>query len=165
VEKKFDSDSSSKFDEAKAKSLEEAKTKEWEALKEKYLKKDEPSMELTKEKVDLITQKKIDARKKVTDGYVLKGHVLKQVATDITPHLAGVLDGLAAEVLSDDSVNIFTLNRDKGIKAIPFATWRTGTINMSSSKRGLNLEYVVPEGRSKGYLMSKTNRVFIHLLA
>jgi len=122
-------------------------------------------MELTKEKVDLITQKKIDARKKVTDGYVLKGHVLKQVAADITPHLAGVLDGLAEEVLWDDCVNIFTLNRDKGIKAIPFATWRTGTINMSSSKRGLNLEYVVPEGRSKGYLMSKTNRVFIHLLA
>ena len=63
-------------------------------------------------------------------NYNLHGFTLKQAATDITPYLAGVLDDLAAEVLTDNSVNIFTLDREIGRQ--PYS-WSTTNFPRASS--------------------------------
>ena len=105
-------------------------------------------------------------RDELLANYVLKGNVLKRVSLDIIPKLSGVIDGLAAEVLSDDSVEVYRLDRTgKGVKAVPFLYWRKGEVAERSSTRGMNLDYVVPEGRSKGLFVSKTLRVLVPLLA
>ena len=89
-------------------------------------------------------------------NYVLKGNVLKRVSLDILPKLSGVIDGLAAEVLNDDSVEIYRLDRSgKGVKAVPFLYWRKGEVAERTSTRGMNLDYVVPEGRFKSLLVRK----------
>ena len=94
----------------------------------------------------------------------MKGKLLKQVSSDLTPHLDGLVDGLVAEALSDDKVNVYRLDRGDEVKAIPFMTWKAGEVVKSTSKRGMVLDYVVPEGRSKGMFMSKTNKIMIPLL-
>lgn len=103
-------------------------------------------------------------REEIWNNYVLKGRILKQVGLDIIPKLSGVLCGLAAEVLSDTNVIVYKLDRTKGVKAVPFLHWKPGSVTERSSTRGMNLDYVVPEGRSKALFMSKTNRVLVPLL-
>ena len=101
---------------------------------------------------------------KAIEEFVLRGRLLKQVSSDLTPHLAGIVDGLVAEALNDEEVNIYRLERGDEVKAIPFMTWKAGEVEKSASKRGMVLDYVVPEGRSKGMFMSKTNKVMVPLL-
>ena len=121
--------------------------------------------EVSGEELDSISQRKLNKWKEVIEGYILRGRLLKQVGDDIQPFLPGVVCGLVAEVLSEDSVNIFKLDRSAGVKAIPFLSWRGGVITESRSTRGMNLEYILPEGKSKGMFLSKTNRVCIPLQA
>ena len=121
--------------------------------------------EASKEKIDAITQKKLNQRNKVIEEYVLRGRLLKQVGEDIQPLLPGVVCGLAAEVVSEESVIVYKLDRTSGVKAIPFLSWKSGEVTEWSSTRGMNLEYVVPEGRSRGLFLSKTNRVCVPLQA
>ena len=105
------------------------------------------------------------SREEILSSYVLQGRLLKQVSEDIQPHLEGVLDGLAAEVVSEESVIVYKLDRTSGVKAIPFLSWKSGEVTKSSSTRGMNLEYVIPEGRSKGLFLSKANKVCVPLQA
>ena len=105
-------------------------------------------------------------RDELLANYVLKGNVLKRVSLDILPKLSGVIDGLAAEVLNDDSVEIYRLDRTgKGAKAVPFLYWKKGEVTERSRTRGMNLDYVLIPGRSKGLFVSKTLRVLVPLLA
>ena len=122
------------------------------------------SYDADKNKLDQITAKKLAARNKAIEDFVLKGKLLKQVSSELTPHLDGIVDGLVAEALSDEEVNIYRLDRGNEIKAIPFLTWKSGEVEKPSSNRGLALDYVIPEGRSKGMFMSKTNKIMIPLL-
>ena len=117
-----------------------------------------------KNKLDQITAKKLAARNKEIEEFVLRGRLLKQVSSDLTPHLDGIVDGLVAEALSDEEVNIYRLDRGDEVKAIPFMTWKSGEVEKSAAKRGMVLDYVVPPNRSKGMFMSKTNRIMIPLL-
>ena len=117
-----------------------------------------------KNKLDQMTAKKLAARNKAIEEFTLRGRLLKQVSSDLTPHLDGIVDGLVAEALSDDEVNIYRLDRGDEVKAIPFMTWKAGEVEKSANKRGMVLDYAVPEGRSKGMFMSKTNRIMIPLL-
>ena len=88
--------------------------------------------------------------------------MLKRVSLDRLPKLSGVIDGLAAEVLNDDSVEIYHLDRTgKGVKAEPFLYWKKGVVAERSSTRGMNLDYVLTLGRSKGLIVSKTLRVLV----
>ena len=105
------------------------------------------------------------SREEILSEYVSQGRILKQVSEDIQPHLEGVLDGLAAEVVDENTVIIYKLNREKGGKGLPFLLWSSEKVIEKSSKKGLLLEYVIPEGRSKGLLVSKTNRICVPLLA
>ena len=98
------------------------------------------------------------------NNYVLKGRILKQVGLGIIPKLPGILCGLAAEVLPDTNVIVYQLDRTKRAKAVPFLHWKPGSVTERSSTRGMNLDYVVPEGRSKGLFMSIINRVLVPLL-
>ena len=111
------------------------------------------------------SQKKLEKRQEVLANYVLKGRLLKTVGEDIQPYLPGVIDGLVAEVISDQSVIIYKLDRKNGTKAIPFLSWKSGQITKRASTRGMNLEYLVPEGRSKGLFLSKTNKICVPLQA
>lgn len=117
-----------------------------------------------KDNLDKSTAKKLAARNKAIEEFVLKGKLLKEVSSDLTPHLQGIVDGLVAEGLSDEEVNIYRLDRGDEVKAIPFMTWKAGEVEKSTAKRGMVLDYVVPEGRSRGMFMSKTNRIMIPLL-
>nr|WP_115092991.1 hypothetical protein [Synechococcus sp. UW106] len=117
-----------------------------------------------KNKLDQISAKKLAARNKAIEEFVLQGKLLKQVSSDLTPHLDGIVDGLVAEALSDEEVNIYRLDRSDEVKAIPFMTWKSGEVEKAASKRGMVLDYVIPEGRSKGMFMSKTNKIMIPLL-
>ena len=117
-----------------------------------------------KNKLDQITAKKLAARNKAIEDFVLRGQLLKQVSSGLTPHLDGIVDGLVAEALNDEEVNIYRLERGDEVKAIPFMTWKAGEVEKSASKRGIALDYVIPEGRSKGMFMSKTNKVMVPLL-
>ena len=117
-----------------------------------------------KNKLNEITTKKLAARNKEIEEFTLRRRLLKQVSSDLTPHLDGIVDGLVAEALSDEEVNTYRLDRGDEVKAIPFMTWKSGEVEKSTGKRGMVLDYVVPEGRSKGMFMSKTNRIMIPLL-
>ena len=114
--------------------------------------------EADKNKSDQITAKKLAARNKAIEEFVLKGKLLKQVSSDLTPHLDGIVDGLVAEALSDEEVNIYRLDRGDEVKAIPFMTWKAGEVEKSSSKRGLVLDYVVPECSLRGCLCLRPTR-------
>ena len=105
------------------------------------------------------------SREEILSSYVLQGRLLKHVSEDIQPHLEGVLDGLAAEVVSEESVIVYKLDRTSGVKAVPFLSWKSGEVTKRSSTRGMNLEYVIPEGRSKGLFLSKANKVCVPLQA
>ena len=106
-------------------------------------------------------------RDELLANYVLKGNVLKRVPIDILPKLSGVIDGLAAEVLSDDSVEIYHLDRSgKGVKAVPFLYWRKGEVAERSSTRGMTwIMWFQKGGLNKGLFVSKTLRVLVPLLA
>ena len=88
--------------------------------------------------------------------------MLKRVSPDGLPKLSGVIDGLAAEVLNDDSVEIDRLDRTgKGVKADPFLYWKKGVVAERSSTRGMNLDCVLTPGRSQGLFVSKTLRELV----
>ena len=97
------------------------------------------------------------------ENYVLKGRLLKQVSIEISPHLDGVVDGLVAEVLPDDSVKVYRLDRGEEIKAIPFLQWADGQVKQSASNKSLTIEYVLPAGRSKGIFMTESNQIMVPL--
>jgi len=116
-------------------------------------------------KAERIKEAKTSKREEILNNYTLKGLILKQVSLDIKDQLSGVVDGIAAEVVSDENVIVYRIDREKGIKAVPFLQWKTGTVSKRASTRGMNLDYVVPEGRSKGLFVSKTNKILVPLLA
>lgn len=60
-------------------------------------------------------------------NYQLKGCGLKQVIKDIKDELAGVLAGLASEVVSDDNVIVYKIDRSKCIKGFPFTAFQEGS--------------------------------------
>ena len=99
------------------------------------------------------------------EEYVLRGRLLKQVGEDIQPFLPGVVCGLVAEVVSEESVIVYKLDRTSGVNAVPFLSWKSGEVTKRSSTRGMNLEYLVPAGRSKGLFLSKINKVCVPLQA
>ena len=121
--------------------------------------------ELSKEQLEAATERKLNKRNNVIEEYVLRGRLLKQVGEDIQPFLPGVVCGLAAEVVSEESVIVYKLDRTSGVKAVPFLSWKSGEVTKRSSTRGMNLEYVIPEGRSKGLFLSKANKVCVPLQA
>ena len=98
------------------------------------------------------------------NNYQLKGFVLKQVIQDIKDALAGVLEGPAADVVADDNVIVYKIDRTKGIMGVPFLKWKAGTVSKRASTRGMNLEYIVRLNRSKGLLVSKTDRILVPLM-
>ena len=98
------------------------------------------------------------------NNYQLKGFVLKQVIQDIKDALAGVLEGLAAEVVADDNVFVYKIDRTKAIKGVPFLQWKAGTVSKRASTRGMNLEYIVPLNRSKGLLVTRTDWILVPLM-
>ena len=68
-------------------------------------------------------------------------------------------------MVDENTVIIYKRDREKGVKGLPFLFWTSEKVIEKPSKRGLLLEYVIPEGRSKGLLVSKTNKVLVPLLA
>ena len=76
------------------------------------------------------------------------------------------MTGLLAEAVSDGNVIVVQLDRSgKEVKAIPFLQWREGTVTEQADKRNISIEYVRPEGRSKGLFVSKTNKICVFLMA
>ena len=98
------------------------------------------------------------------NNYQLKGFVLKQVIQDIKDALAGVLEGPAADVVADNHVIIYKIDRTKGIMGVPFLKWKAGTLSKRASTRGMNLEYIVPLNRSKGLLVTRTDWILVPLM-
>ena len=76
--------------------------------------------------------------------------MLKRVSSDVTPHLDGIVDGLVAEALNDEEVNIYQLDRGDEFKTILFMTWKAGEFEKATGERGM--------------FMSKTNKIMIPLL-
>ena len=95
----------------------------------------------------------------------MKGFVFKKVSEDIQPFLPGVIDGLLGELVTEENVISYKLDRTKGAKAIPFLQWRAGEVSLRMDSRGMNLDYVVPPGKSREVFMSKTNKILVPLMA
>ena len=83
-------------------------------------------------------------------SYQLKGKILKQVAKDIDEWVDGLICGLAAEVLEDESVIIYKMNRRKDpVTASPFLRWSDGEV-VEQSGEEIEISYILPENRSVG---------------
>ena len=97
------------------------------------------------------------------NSYVLKGYVLKQVSETLQDYVDGELDGLAGEVLEDDSVVIYRLRRDDlKVSARPFLTWAEGKVERRSG-RSVGVTYERPEGRSQGLFVTKSLKILVPL--
>ena len=94
-------------------------------------------------------------RELVLDSYIYRGHLLKKVGQDIQPYLPGVVCGLVGEVESEDMVVIYKLTRDKGVTATPFLSWTPEGVVKTSPSPGIELEYLVPKGRSRGFFLTQ----------
>ena len=103
-------------------------------------------------------------REEALNNYQLKGFVLKQVSQDSKDELAGALEGLAAEVTADDKVALDKIDRTKGTKGASLLQWKGGTVSKRGATRDMNLESCLPEGRSKGLLLSKDYKILFPLM-
>lgn len=100
------------------------------------------------------------------NNYTLKGFILKQISEALTEHVDGVLEGLAAEVLEDDSAIIYKLVReDLLVRAKPYLNWSNGELNDKVRHRAIQVTYRVPEGRSVGLFVSKSLKILVPLRA
>ena len=81
--------------------------------------------------------------------------------------MVGVLEGLAAEVLEDDSTIIYKLVRnDMEVKAKPFLSWSNGEIiNAKVRHRAIQVTYQLPKGRNQGLFVSKSIKILVPLRA
>ena len=107
-------------------------------------------------------------QQKVLDNYVLKGMILKRVCSDIENNLDGVLDGICGEVLPDDSVVVYKLDRrGQKVKAGKFLEWKDGVVSeIAKAGRPYEVEYILPEGRSVGLFLNKAaTKVLVALRA
>ena len=56
------------------------------------------------------------------------------------------------------------MERGDEVKTIPFMTWKAGEAEKSANKTGMVQDNAIPEERSKGIFISKTNKVMMPLL-
>ena len=83
----------------------------------------------------------------------MKGKILKQVAKDIDAKVDGLICGLAAEVLEDESVIIYKMNRRMDpVTATPWLHWTDGVV-VEESGEEIEISYILPENRSIGVLI------------
>ena len=83
----------------------------------------------------------------------MKGKILKQVAKDIDAKVDGLICGLAAEVLEDESVIIYKMNSRKDpVTATPWLHWTDGVV-VEESGEEIEISYILPENRSIGVLI------------
>ena len=83
----------------------------------------------------------------------MKGKILKQVAKDIDAKIDGLICGLAAEVLEDEFVIIYKMNRRKDpVIATPWLHWTDGVV-VEESGEEIEISYILPENRSIGVLI------------
>ena len=100
------------------------------------------------------------------DNFVLKGHSLKNASQAIQDNVKGTVKGLTAEVREDDSVLVYSLSYEgKVTKGNPYLKVSADGEVTPLKGRGITLEHIVPEGKSKGLLVSKTGKVTVPLLA
>ena len=97
------------------------------------------------------------------NSYVLKGFILKKASETLEEYVDGELDGLAGEVLEDDSVVIYRLTRDDmDVKARPFLTWSEGKVERRPG-RSVGVSYERAEGRSQGLFVTKSLKILVPL--
>ena len=86
-------------------------------------------------------------------SYQLKGRILKQVTQNLDDKVDGLICGLAAEVLEDESVIIYKMNRRKDpVTATPWLRWASGQVQEESGEE-IEISYILPENRSVGVLI------------
>lgn len=102
------------------------------------------------------------------DSYQMKGSVLKKVSEDITPYLAGILEGMLCDVRNENHAEVFRLHDDKGEKLLmaePFLRWTSEEVSVFNGQN-LGVEALIPEGRSRGIYVTKTGgRILCPLMA
>ena len=92
--------------------------------------------------------------------------ILKKVGEDIKAFLHEIVNCAVAKVVSEGNVIVYQLDRSgKEVKAIPFLHWREGKVTERADKRKMSIEYIKPEGRSKGLFVSKANKICVPLMA
>ena len=89
-----------------------------------------------KNKFDIITGKQLAARNIAIEECTLLGQCLKQLSSDLAPHLQGIVDGLVAEALSDEEANVYRLDRGDEVKAIPFMVFKSREVKRSPVREG-----------------------------
>lgn len=100
------------------------------------------------------------------DAYLLKGHLLKGASQAIQENIKGTVDGLTAEVRDDDSVLVYSLSYEgTELKGKPIL--KVGTEGEVSELKGrrVTLESVIPDGKSRNLLVSKTGKITVPLMA
>ena len=97
-------------------------------------------------------------------SYQLKGKILKQVTKDLDEWVDGLVCGLAAEVLEDESVIIYKMNRRKDpVTATPWLHWTDGQVQEESGEE-IEISYILPENRSVGVLIhNEAEKILIPL--
>jgi hypothetical protein len=96
--------------------------------------------------------------------YQLKGRILKQVTKDIDDKVDGLVCGLAAEVLEDESVVVYKMNRRTDpVTATPWLKWSSGDVQEESGK-AIEISYILPENRLVGVLIhNEAEKILIPL--
>ena len=104
--------------------------------------------------------------KEALDNYVLRGFVLKVIAGDLQPHLAGVVDGLCAETNSDTEAVIYKIDEisDDKVMLKPWKEWKDGDLSDAKGRRMTFYPYK-PEGKSMGMFVSSSGKIAMPLLA
>ena len=97
-------------------------------------------------------------------NYQLKGRILKQVTKDIDEWVDGLFCGLAAEVLEDESVVVYKMNRrTQPVTATPWIHWTSGQV-VEESGEAIEISYILPENRSVGVLFhNEAEKILIPL--
>lgn len=99
------------------------------------------------------------------DSFEFKGLVLKAVGQAISPLMDRELNGLAAEVISEDHAVVYRLRYDnEEITGGPFLEWKEGQVERRSGRR-VKLSYVVPNGRkqAQGLFITSSNKILVGL--
>ena len=101
----------------------------------------------------------------VFKSFTIKGRVMKQAMGDITPHLSGVLRGLAGDVVSEDEMVVWLLDRANPPKIVAseFLRWKGGEVTHINKGKSKEIEYVIPRGKSLGVFVDKDENILVPL--
>ena len=90
---------------------------------------------------------------------------MKQVMSDIKPHLDGVLQGLVGEQVSELELVVWLLDRSEPgrVMATQFLRWMEGDVTPVTDGDARQIQYVVPTGRSLGLFVDQNQNILVPL--